>query len=109
MGASSEQGFAGSMQNLVPVYTLRFQFLGLQRRQVGDLAQISTKNSPKHIPLSVRQQEMGGTFRLGQLTNKECDELSCVPSDFSVEVPTPSTCDCDPSGGKVFKEVIKLK
>ena len=73
MGPSPEQGFAGSMQNLAPVSTLYFQFLALQRRQVGDLAQISTRNSPKYFPLSVRQQEMGGTFRLGQLTNKECD------------------------------------
>ena len=73
------------------------------------MAQIPTRNIPKHIPLSVRQQEMGGTFRLRQLINKECDELNCVPSNSYVEAPNASTCECDKFGDKVFKKVIKLK
>ena len=108
MGASCEQGFAGSMQNLVPVYTLQFQFPGLQRRQVGDLAQISTKKQPKAHSF-IRQAVGNGWHIQTRTTNRECDELNCVPSDSCVDVPTPSTCECDPSGGKVFKEVIKLK
>lgn len=55
VGAWSEQGFAGSMHNSVPVYTPSFQLLACTGETSGDLVQISTRNSPKCIPLSIRK------------------------------------------------------
>lgn len=70
--ASSERRFAGSRPQFICHPSSSWGEWGTQ---VGDLVQISTRNSPKGVLSSIRPQETDMPFRLDNGLNEGCGGL----------------------------------